>query len=375
MFIFVIFSIFNIIYSSPPIVPYILRPMSEREIDFGDDVCHYTHIHEMSSSGTTQIIEYVKGCKKGKVCKETTANNLLKYEIKTCQEYDELELLTLGEKCEYDSQCDGNLICKDDTCTIEEGNEAYYKEGYYYCPSNYIPVYDSISEKYRCQKQSDYTNYSKDRCYYDDENNNRDTFAPEFLKVCGEIKFYKIDRTSPQYINNIKEILTASIGSQPDGTYVSDPAACQSGFTLLYYPEKQIVRKTNDNDRTMTRYSRCATIDEVDIDNGIIKYSLDGKEYKMLYSQISDGTNIKHIKIKLDMFKKFKDKMGKCEGEKYKKNPFTCDNRKLQEYYYFYYHPDHYILYKDEDQIIDYLLYSQYNSFSFIILLFFLFLI
>ena len=75
------------------------------------------------------------------------------------------------------------------------------------------------------------------------------------------------------------------------------------------------------------------------------------------------------------MFKKFKENMDKCTGEKYKKSPFTCDNRELQEYLYFYDHPEHYILYKDEKEIIDYLLNGQYNSFSFIILLFFLFLI
>ena len=56
------------------------------------------------------------------------------------------------------------------------------------------------------------------------------------------------------------------------------------------------------------------------------------------------------IILKLDMFKEFKDKN-------------------------FYYNPEHYILYKDEEQVMDYLLNGQYNSFSFIILLFFLFLI
>lgn len=344
--------------------------MSEKEIDFDGDVCHYTHVHN-TESGNTQKIEYVKGCKKGKRCKSVTSS-IEDYEIETCQEYNELELLTLGEKCEYTSQCDSNLKCEDGTCTITEGNQAYYKGGYKYCPSNYIPVSDNYYDIYLCEKQSDYTDYSTSRCYYDDEKGHTKYFAPEFSKVCGEIKFYKKETISPKYKYHIKEISTASIGSLADGTYVMDPMACESGFTLKYYPDKQLGRKENDQS---TQYSRCVTIDEVDINNGYIKYSLDGKEYKVNYYDVIDNVNINHIKIKLDMFKKFKDKMDKCQSEKYKDDLFKCEDRDVQEYFYFYNNPNDYILYKDEDQVMDYLLNGQYNSISFIILLFFLFLI
>lgn len=343
--------------------------MSEREIDFDGDVCHYTHVHNTENSRTsTQIIEYVKGCKKGKRCKEATSN-IENYKIETCQEYDDLELLTLGEKCDYTSQCDNYLTCKDGQCTITEGYPAYYKWGYYYCPSNLIPL-SNTNYGYLCIKQSDYTDYSASRCYYDDKHGNTMYTAPEFSKVCGEIKFYKTDLVSPKYQYDIEAISTASIGSQPDGTYVKDAMACESGFTLKYYPDKQIEAKENDQS---IQYSICATINEVDINNDIVKYSLDGKEYTVRYSQVKDGVEIEHIKIKLDMFKKYKDKMDKCQSDKYKEP--KCEDRNVQEYLYFYHRPDHYILYKDEDQVMDYLLNGQYNSFSFIILLFFLFLI
>ena len=345
--------------------------MSEKEIDFDGDVCHYTHVHN-TESGDTQKIEYVKGCKKGKRCTSVTTRTE-DYEIETCQEYNELELLTLDEKCEYTSQCDSNLICKDGTCTITEGTRAYSKGEYRYCPSNYIPVFDSNTGFYLCKKQSDYTDYSTSRCYYDDEKGHANYFAPEFSKVCGEIKFYKTETISPKYINNIKEISTASIGSLADGTYVADARACESGFTLKYYPDKQLEPKENDQS---SQYSRCVTIDEVDVNNGYIKYSLDGKEYKVKYYNIMDNNvNINHIKIKLDMFKKFKDKMDKCKSEKYKDDLFKCEDRDVQEYLFFYRLPEYYILYKDEGQVMDYLLNGQYNSISFIILLFFLFLI
>lgn len=366
MFGFVLFFIFNIIYSS---LPPIFRPMSEREIDFDGDVCHYTHVHNTESGGSTQTIEYVKGCKKGKRCRPAT-NNIENYEIKTCQEYDELELLTLGEKCEYTSQCDSGLTCKDDVCTVTENNPAYEKDGYYYCPSDLIPI-STTEYSYACIKQSIYKDYSTSRCYYDDEEGNKIYSAPEFLKVCGEIKFYKLDSTS-NYEYIIKQISTTSIGSQPDGTYVHSPIACESGFTLKYYPENQINKK--DTKDQSVKYRRCATINEVDIYNNIIKYSLDNKEYTVRYSQVKDNVEIEHIKIKLDMFKKFKDKMDKCKSEKYK-TFLKCEDRDVQEYLYFYNNPEHYILYKDENQVMDYLLNGQYNSFSFIILLFFLFLI
>ena len=56
---------------------------------------------------------------------------------------------------------------------------------------------------------------------------------------------YKKDLASPYYQYYIKEISTASIGSQADGTYVKNPMACESGFTLNYYPDKQIEAKEN----------------------------------------------------------------------------------------------------------------------------------
>ena len=354
--------------------------MREREIDLDSNICHYKHNHESS-----QTIYYVKGCGKGKICKQDPTNPS-NYVIKTCQKTDKLKLSSVDEPCENDSQCDvsgaddGNLVCKNSKCTFKEAGEntnkyfPYTKGGIKYCPSDHIYISGGF-----CELKSSHSDYSADKCYNDGSN----SYEPEFLKVCGEIEFKKVTTTDPKYEYIKKTVSTASIGSLPDGTYVDNPLACESGFVLKYYPNNQI-DKVDPNDES-TQYKRCATIDEIDIKRGIIKYNLDGADHTIRYSSVQANSDLKieRIKIMLDMFKKYKKKMDKCEVEKYDSHPFTCGgkDRNLNKYYLFYLYPYYYNLYKDEDQVIDYLIefynfnFQQYNSLSYLLLLFLLLLI
>ena len=99
-----------LLFILPLISSAIYRPMSDKEIKFDSDVCHYTHFHESVSSSDYQKIEYVKGCKDGKACIQVSFSTS-EYEIYKCQEVNEIQLLKLNDKCDYSDECDSGLQC------------------------------------------------------------------------------------------------------------------------------------------------------------------------------------------------------------------------------------------------------------------------
>ena len=149
----------------PLISSQIYRPMSDKEIKFDSDVCHYTKINE------GQKIEYVKGCKNGKACIEITSS-VSDYEISKCLEEKEIPLLKLGEKnCQNDYQCDSNLECIFNVCTVNvnlSDISPYYKGGYYFCPENYVPA-SYYSSSIQCKDISEFFHTSI--CYAYDSSN------------------------------------------------------------------------------------------------------------------------------------------------------------------------------------------------------------
>ena len=69
---------------------------------------------------------------------------------------------------------------------------------------------------------------------------------------------------------------------------------------------------------------------------------------------------------KLDLFRQYKEKRGDgcTRNKEYFDEPFTCGNNELRELWYFYYHPDEYLLYKNEQAIKEYLLQKVYPSYK-----------
>lgn len=380
------------------------RSMSKRKSDFDgkipkseikiDDLCFYTHYHEVHYGDTDKAtIYYVKGCKDGKICK---LNDNLIGGIGTCQEYNKLSLLTLDQTCKYQSQCDNGLYCLDGKCTLKEGYPAYYKNGFYFCPNNLSPIkivthsdsdYSIYNNRYYCLKSSDFV--SGDYYKYNDNDNKIYYKAPDFMKVEGEIEFDESTESGTYHDDNNKEqtysytkytlknIKTASIGSLEDGKYVNDEMACKSGFAIYYHGGNQLdvndfgdVENVNKN----LRFLRCITVSDVELMSGtsgvsnqcIIKYTLDGEDYTVnLQNRYSSNyLSCLDIKIKIEMFKKYTEKMSKCKSEPYDDEPYTCKDDELRKYLYFYNNPSEYRLYKDEDEVIDYLLKEEYNSAS-----------
>lgn len=359
----------------------IYRPMSKRNHDFDgdlekkkidfDDLCYYHIEHtihgDIGSSPTTQI-EYVKGCKKGQLCKE-----YIDPTIKTCQNYNKLSYLTMEDSCKYDLQCDGELKCINGICSLKENDSAYEKGGFYFCPSGYTPVWiegEDAENDYKCRSLSEYN--PNGRFFYYNKNEEKIYhYAPEFLKFPGEIVFYDEEVVAYDSENDnkevkvklygISEIKTASIASLEDGTFVRNPITCKSGFAIKYYPDKSLEVPNYDTYNRKDFY-RCVSVKEVDRKNCLIKYNLDGTDI------VLSDERCDYIVIVLEMFENFKDKMSKCKSDKYDEEPITCGREDLRKYAYFYNNPNEYRLYKDEKQIIDYLIQTAYGSSSYLLI-------
>ena len=175
--------------------------------------------------------------------------------------------------------------------------------------------------------------------------------APGFQEVCGKIK------TSEDY-ETILEIESNKIGSQNTGTFVEEMAACKSGYAIEYCLDGTYECK----DSRISKSLKCIDVKEINLLNGCtIKYN-DGNE-DMFIKLDKDLDDCLEIQVKLEMFEKYVDKMSKCDDVKpYDNEPLTCGNKDLRKYWYFYNNPKEYILYKDEDDVIDYLIQSAYSS-------------
>ena len=331
-----------------PLISSIYRPMSDQKFKFDSDVCYYYNYNDK--------VEYVKPCKKGKVCIPIDDYD---DDIYKCQDNDDdISLLKLGEKnCKYDEQCDSNLKCLEGVCTINVNStyhEPYEKGRYLFCPKDYVPGRNNTSRQFQCQNKTEFNHTSK--CYFKNLTTYQEYYyAPEFKKVCGEI----IISTSEEYFE-IKEINTNKIGSLSAGTFVDNMTACESGFAIEYCLDGNYECSNTSN--TTSTGLKCIDVKEINLLNDcIIKYN-DGKE-ELIINLDFDRQYCSEIKVKLEMFKKYVDKMSKCDDVKlYDDEPLTCRNKDLRKYMYFYEHPDEYILYKDEDDIIDYLVQSAYSS-------------
>ena len=346
-----------LLFILPLISSVIYRPMSDKEIKFDSDVCHYTHVHE-SVSSSYQKIEYVKGCKDGKACIPVTDDEK-DYEIYKCQEVNEIQLLKLNDKCDYSDECDSNLRCLNGVCTIDVSSTSHYpysKGGYYFCPNDYVPGRTS-TESMKCKKKSEFSHTSK--CYVYDSTKSQDYFyAPGFKEVCG-----KITTETRNDIIQIKEIESNKIGSQSAGTFVDDMAACESGFAIDYCIDGNYeCSSTTTSSITPNTLKKCVDVIEIDSLNGCkIKYNDGAKDMTIRLG--SSSRNCMRIQVQLEMFEKYVDKMSKCDDiQPYDNEPLTCHDKDLRKYWYFYENPEEYVLYKDEDDVIDYLVQSAYSS-------------
>ena len=327
-----------------------LFPLSKKEIDLNtDDICYY-------SEGANKI--YVKACDKGYYCNKDITS-LPKFGI-CLENYSDLK--KYKEECSQNSECKIGLQCSNEKyCIINQNGEPYIctdeasTKQYYYCPDNTFPKIETNSE-IKCSSTD------KGKCFFTPD----DTIvSSDYLKTCGE------------YSDDLQFVSTSDFGGVNDGKFVGDVLACNSGFALYFYKNKEI---NSANPQSDPMYQLCVTIkgvDKVKIKNDIkcaIRYT-NGSDIEYIYNPItvhsrlynaSDFPFCDAIMTKIELiqeyFSKFDKLKPKCLEGNFYEEPFTCKNDELRKVWYYYNHIEEYLLYKNDQEVLDYLVEEAYPT-------------
>ena len=346
---------------------------------FDDDICAYTY----------SDITYVKPCKEGQFCKDH--NELSKctdIETKIYPKY-------LGQECSNHFECDKGLLCSV-TCQ------------YSICSLTTEEPFKTYNGGYDCR------NVAKKHVIYEADTSNINTYSLitgfaqnsrkilsqslSYYQVLGKISFFsQTDSSTYKYgtLYKIAKVESAYIGTVPDGEFVGDQLACKSGFALYFYPDKTLNDPSTDPTDQNSMYLMCVTLNDVDINNKMIKYDGD-KIYNLqrvvYYQQIrsngyidnrvSDtaldlilrgtyGTSLSKLVSQKEIFEKYigvftDKKQEECEKQKNYER-YTCEDDEVRKWWYFLNNPGDYVLYYDKDEkdndITNYLLQTTYRTF------------
>ena len=70
----------------------------------------------------------------------------------------------------------------------------------------------------------------------------------------------------------------------------------------------------------------------------------------------------------LELFQKYKERYNAiksdCINYLYPEEPKTCRDNELRKWYYFYENPKEYLLYRNEPQVMDYLVQQDYPTYT-----------
>ena len=322
-------------------------PLAEKELDFKtDDLCYYSE--EVDK-------EYVKACDKGYYCYKKKSTSVT---IGICLEY-KPGFKKYKEKCSQDSECYIGLKCIENLCIVEKDDRPYiYKDKfsgkqYYYCSNDTIPYKSGNDIICKSINQNEEL---KDKCFHDTE---KDIFfSYNYLKICGNFDAN----------NNISSI--SDFGVLDDNTLVKDVLACKSGFALYFDKNKETFSANS-----MSQV--CITLKGVEKDENskcIIRYSK-GSEIEFIYAQSNVNGSLYNknnfsdcdvIMIKKELLQDYLTTFQKlktyCEKEQFYNEPFTCENDELRKLWYYYNNPEDYLLYKNNDEIINYLIENAYPT-------------
>ena len=280
-----------------------------------------------------------------------------------------------GASCEADGDCESglNLKCDNNICVLTEDVNAIEvldidssTSKHYYCPNKNLFALNtgaSGSPLYICKKIEDYPNM-RGLCSSVSENKEA---HPDYMKVCGEIE---LDDDS----NAVTKIKMDSIGSVSDGKFVKNLLAWKSGFALNFYSD-------GNTDAGTDIYLKCVQYNGIEYkkDNSCkINYILDKKNYYYDAGKVNQDlvnndisafcSSFKFIDAQLDLFKQYVNKAtqlgNECSNIKYYDEPFTCKNDELRKLYYFFNNIEEYMLYKNEDEITEFILQKVYPSYG-----------
>jgi len=344
--------------SSDTVTPVTYAPWHLRNFDYSiSDICSYSY----------NTFKYVKPCQANYMCQSVGGDS---HGIETCRQmYKTVKIY--GEACSGDIECDSGLECKGSICvnlndgSIYDIDDRISDDHVYKCNSNRRPSFYSGTSP-ECTLSTDSFFTSMDNFCMKSDGTTQKEIPPTFNKVCGKNSF-------PSSGNYISQTSMDTIGSLDDGTFVTDERACISGFALYLYRTKTLVKPGNTEDQNM--YKVCVTLKEIASDNGgnkVFKYSIGTGTTDYVYdvAKLPSGTDYprdSHLMTKLELFKEFvnKAKGVACkENEGYDDEQFTCKDNELRRLWYFYHNVEEYLLYKNEDAIVDYLIQQKYPEYS-----------
>ena len=362
--------------SSTSSTSYIYLPM-KKDHKFGDDICYYREYDEK----LLYNIFYVRPCEKGKYCQKEVSNGQpfgYCVDIQT----NTTTISGLDASCESDLECQEGLTCENSKCRTTCPNQIYQHDlTSFGCHDNsYKQLESNQCELTEYRKDSDnFYNGAIENTYYGK--------YPGLPNLCGKrnykpYDFRYINPTSgttekdPKYLVESREWCT--IGSVPDNEFVDSDEYCNSGFTLSFYPNKQLEDPSKQSHNTPA--PMCVTpieIDKknpyVDDDECIITYKIGDQSPKKYKISDTSGLCTQDIIIKSERHREFAEAFNSASEED-KQNCFDidtykyrCKNVNLIKLWYFKKHPEDYLFYKDRkklEKVLDYKIQKEYPTYS-----------
>lgn len=352
--------IFIHLFTTIYLLPYL--PMYKKDMDIDiDNVCFYEDNN----------VCYVYPCNDGYYCHKENIQN----RIGICQKYNSL-VKKLGDSCDSNFECDINLTCYDNICTIKGGEPAYNQidkvtgEVYFFCPDSLIPKL--TNNDYICELEKD-SKLRNNNCFFKDDTETVIGF-PKYFQVKGETKLKEV-KDNNNVIQNyeIEYINNSYIGTVDNDQFVENEKACKSGFALYFYGNKKLTKPSNQETQMFKLCVNVTGVEKLN-DNCYIKYTKDGtSEYVYNVNKLNNATLEKplidicgNLMTKLNLFNDYFTKMNEeeilknCKEGHFYDEPFTCGNNDLRKKWFFYNNPEYYLIYGNESDIIDYMLKEAY---------------
>ena len=330
------------------------RPMSKKSIDFGEDVCYYEDISDVSN------LKYVKGCPSGKRCLPVLSDTS-EYHLHTCQPYFSGLKRQIGEDCDANLyECVNDYACTNGKCSIGSGS------------GGTSPPCTTIGKKINTGTEECITDQSQisaigDVCETKDSYSSTDTIHyTHYSKIpnyCNKLQIKPVEgSTQEKYYIKTKE-LVKGLYSLQDGDYfdgLDEKQYCDSGFYLYFFGNGKEKLETSGEEM----YKRCVkvlAIEEISDASGtsetsyVIKYKINNEEHIYDTSKLEGTykTNLNtecsetFLMTRLELFQRMK--------EEYKKNSTSNEYMKWS---FLYQNPEEYLLYKDQIDVLDYLIQS-----------------
>ena len=325
-------SILVFIYLFSSSLSQIYKPMTKRTKDFGEDVCSFTD--------STENIIYVNPCREGKKCESLGTPD---YDIHSCIDYGS-EYSNLNENCATKN----NIGSKDIDCTTDlscNSNDKCVKS--VICPENQV-------------KKTGGTCVA-DPSYCIDYSDTSIQYQPGLYKGCAELEIDSSDYTYKKLYSNYK----ANID---DGKFIYDDnylKYCKSGYALYFYGNKKLENPDTTTPPSHTMFLMCVSILGKD-KNGIIKYKIgnDPEKYynpsKLRTTSYSLYLNDEFLMTRIECFNNYKKRMDQlnCRAT-------GCEDDELTKWEFCYDYPKVYLLYKNEPQVIEYLIKEGLGKYNY----------